>query len=382
MKTISILGATGSIGTQTLSVVRRYPDEFRVAAITGNRNIDCLEEEAREFSPKLVALPDEKAAGELALRLRDTDIKVVSGEEGLIEAVTLPETDIVVTAVVGFAGLIPTLAAIDAGKDIALANKETLVTAGDTVMRRAMEAGVRILPVDSEHSAIFQSLMGQSGAIRRILLTASGGPFFGKTREELKCVTAKDALRHPNWSMGNKITIDSATLMNKGLEVIEAVRLFGVTADQVSVVVHRESILHSAVEFCDHSVIAQMGIPDMCLPISFALHYPERGGAVSRPLELTELGTLSFFPPDTDTFRALPLAIEAVKTGGTAPTVLNAANEVMVDAFLRHQCGFLEITEGVEHALRSLPIQPDPDVSEIMECDLYVRTWLRKELHC
>lgn len=380
MKTISILGATGSIGTQTLSVVRRYPQEFRVAALTGNRNLDLLEQEAREFSPKIVALPEEAAAKELALRLRDTDVRVSSGEEGLVEAVTLPEADIVVTAVVGFAGLLPTLAAIDAGKDIALANKETLVTAGDTVMRRAKEKGVHILPVDSEHSAIFQSLLGQNGKIRRILLTASGGPFFGKSAEELQNVTAKDALKHPNWSMGNKITIDSATLMNKGLEVIEAVRLFGVTADEISVVIHRESILHSAVEFCDHSVIAQLGIPDMCLPISFALHYPARGGAVSRPLELSEVGRLTFYEPDTATFRALPLAIEAVKTGGTAPTVLNAANEVMVDAFLHEKCRFLEIAQGVEHALYSTPVRQNPSISDIIACDASVREWMRKEL--
>ena len=380
MKTISILGATGSIGTQTLEVVRRYPEEFRVAALTGNRNLDLLEEEAREFSPKVVAVPGEKEAKELSLRLKDTDIKVLSGEEGLTEAVTLPEVDIVVTAVVGFAGLIPTLAAIEDSKDIALANKETLVTAGDIVMRRAKEKGVRILPVDSEHSAIFQSLMGQSGKIRRILLTASGGPFFGKTEEELKNVTAKEALKHPNWSMGNKITIDSATLMNKGLEVIEAVRLFGVTADEISVVVHRESIVHSAVEFCDHSVIAQLGIPDMRLPISFALHYPERGGAVSRPLELSAVGRLTFFEPDAETFRALPLAIRAVKRGGTAPTVLNAANEVMVDAFLHGKCKFLDIAAGVEQALDRYPVKDDPSISDIIACDKKVRTELRKEL--
>ena len=380
MKTISILGSTGSIGTQTLKVVRQYPEEFRVVAITGNRNLDSLEQQIREFAPSVAAVASEEAAKELALRVKDTKTRIVCGEEGLTEAVTLPEADIVVTAVVGFAGLKPTLAAIDAGKTIALANKETLVTAGDIVMRRAQEKNVKILPVDSEHSAIFQSLEGQSGAIRRVLLTASGGPFFGKTKEELQDVKAADALKHPNWNMGNKITIDSATLMNKGLEVIEAVRLFDVTVDQIKVVIHRESILHSAVEFCDHSVIGQMGIPDMCLPISYALHYPERGGAVSRPLELTEVGKLTFYEPDTETFRALPLAIRAIREGGTMPTVLNAANEVMVEAFLAGKCGFLEIAQGVEHAMDTYETILNPTIRDIIDSDFTVRNQLRKDL--
>ncbi len=380
MKTISILGATGSIGTQTLQVVEKEPDAFRVAAITGNHNLDLLEEEIRKFSPILAAVPDEEKAKELRLRVKDTATRVVSGTDGLVEAVTLPEVDMVVTAVVGFAGLVPTLAAIDAGKDIALANKETLVTAGEIVLQRAREKNVRILPVDSEHSAIFQSLQGQNGAIRRILLTASGGPFFGKRKEELRSVTAKDALKHPNWSMGAKITIDSATLMNKGLEVIEAVHLFGVTPEQIKVIVHRESVLHSAVEFCDNSVIGQMGIPDMKLPISFALHYPERGIAVSEPLSLTNIGKMTFFEPDTETFRALPLAMRALSEGGIMPTIMNAANEGMVSAFLNGKCTFTEIADGVEYAMNTHKNILNPTISDIINSDAFVREQLGKEM--
>ena len=319
MKKIIILGSTGSIGTQALDIVRACPDKYTVTALAAGSNSKLLEEQAREFGVKTVALFDENSARDLKTRLADTDIKVLSGANGVNE-VSSCDGEMVLNAIVGIAGLRPTLSAIDAGKTIALANKETLVTGGEIVNKRLKDTGVKLLPVDSEHSAIFQSLQGApEGSLKRILLTASGGPFFGKTRDELKNVTVKEALNHPNWSMGAKITIDSATLMNKGLEVIEAVHLFGVTASQIEVLVHRQSILHSAVELSDGAVIAQLGTPDMKLPIQYALTYPERGACFEN-LDLFKVGSLTFERPDYDTFELLNLCIEAINRGGLYPT--------------------------------------------------------------
>ena len=349
-RTLSILGSTGSIGRQTLDVARACGHQ--VAALAVHRSVDLAEEQAREFQPELVAVVDENAAGDLKQRLADTTIRVVSGREGLMEAATLPQADTVVTAVVGIAGLEPTLAAIDQGKRIALANKETLVCAGDLVMQRAEEKGAEIVPVDSEHSAIFQSLQGSHGReLKRILLTASGGPFFGWTREALEKVTPDRALQHPNWSMGAKVTIDSATLMNKGLELLEAMSLFAVPPEKIQILIHRESILHSAVEYCDNSVIAQLGAPDMRLPIQYALSWPDRVAGPAEELDLFAAGQLTFAKPDLDTFPCLALAIRAAQEGGTAPAILNGANEVAVARFLAGEIGFLDIPRVVAHAL-------------------------------
>ncbi len=321
MKKIAILGSTGSIGTQTLDVISQHPQDLSVAALAAGSNIVLLEQQIRQYHPLIAAVWDAKKAEELKIAVSDLDVKIVSGMEGMIEAVTLPEADIVVTAVVGMIGIRPTMEAIKAGKDIALANKETLVTAGHLIMQMAKDYHVQILPVDSEHSAIFQSLKGEhASGIRRILLTASGGPFRGKTLDELADVQVEDALKHPNWSMGHKITIDSATMVNKGLEVIEAKWLFGVDLDQIQVVVHPQSVIHSAVEFQDHAVIAQLGTPDMRLPIQYALFYPER-----KPLQseaLFKLHTMTFEEPDLGTFRGLALAYEAARRGGSMPTAL------------------------------------------------------------
>ena len=356
-RTLSILGSTGSIGTQTLEVAASCG--LRVAALTANRSIDLLERQARQFHPILVAAADPTAAVSLAERLADTDIPVLSGAEGVLAAATLPQADTVVTALVGIAGLRPTLAAIDAGKRIALANKETLVCAGPLVMARAREKGAEIVPVDSEHSAIFQSLQGaRRKELRRILLTASGGPFYGLSREELSAVTPAHALKHPNWDMGAKVTIDSATLMNKGLELLEAMSLFSVDPEQIEILVHRESILHSAVEYCDNSVIGQLGAPDMRLPIQYALTWPDRTPGPADPLDLLTVGKLTFARPDLDTFRCLALAIDAAKTGGTAPAILNGANEIAVARFLAGEVGFLDISAIVENALRTVSVQP------------------------
>ena len=353
-RTISILGSTGSIGTQSLEVAAACG--IRVAALTANRSVDLLEQQARQFHPVIVAAADPTAAASLKERLADTDILVLSGEEGIHAAASIPQADTVITALVGIAGLRPTLTAIDAGKRIALANKETLVCAGPLVMDRAREKGAEIVPVDSEHSAIFQSLQGSHhGEIHRILLTASGGPFYGWSREELAGVTPERALKHPNWSMGAKVTIDSATLMNKGLELLEAMSLFDVAPDQVEILVHRESIVHSAVEYCDRSVIAQLGAPDMRLPIQYALTWPDRVVGPADPLDLFQVGKLSFARPDLETFRCLALAIRSAKTGGTAPAVMNGANEVAVAKFLAGEIGFLDIPRAVEAALDSVP---------------------------
>ena len=372
MKKLSILGSTGSIGTQTIDVLDSI--DAQVCAITVNTNIEQAESQARLLHPQLVGVYDETKASDLRVRLADTDIRVVSGMDGLIEAATLPAVDTVVTAVVGMVGLLPTLAAIDAGKDIALANKETLVCAGQIVMRRAREKGVAILPVDSEHSAIFQCLQGRAdNAIRRILLTASGGPFFGKTREEMRGVKKEQALCHPNWSMGAKITIDSATMMNKGLELIEAMWLYDVEPEQIDIVVHRESIVHSAVEYDDGSVIAQLGNPDMRLPIQYALTYPKRVPCKIPPLDLPSLSKLTFFAPDEEAFPAITLARKAAKARGNLGAVLNGANEAAVDLFLRDKISFTQIADLVGKAVEGANYRAEITVDDVLESDRAAR---------
>ncbi len=379
MKKLVILGSTGSIGTQALDIVRKAKGEYCVTALAAGSNAELLEAQAREFSPKVVALFDETAAAELKLRLADTDVKVLAGIDGVCDTVS-GDSDIVLNAIVGIAGLRPTLAAIDAGKTIALANKETLVTGGEIVNRRLREKGVKLLPVDSEHSAIFQSLEGApKGSLRKILLTASGGPFFGKTADELRDVTVADALNHPNWSMGAKITIDSATLMNKGLEIIEAVHLFGVNASQIEVLVHRQSILHSAVELSDGAVIGQMGTPDMKLPIQYALTYPNRGECFEH-LDLFGAGTLTFDKPDTDTFRLLPLCVEAINIGGLYPTAINGANEESVRLFLEGKIKFLQIAELNEKAMRLCKNKTEFTVEDIFNADAEARRIVRESI--
>ena len=371
MKSLVILGSTGSIGTQALEVCRR--DGYKVNALAAGGNIELLEKQAREFSVKAVAVFDESKANDLKCKLADTDIKVFGGADGVCEVARM-QADVALNSIVGIAGLRPTLAAIESGKDIALANKETLVTGGDIVNAKAREKGVKILPVDSEHSAIFQSLQGSpQKSLRKILLTASGGPFYGKTREELENVTVKEALNHPNWSMGAKITIDSATLMNKGLEVIEAVHLFGLPAKDIEVLVHRQSIVHSGVEFSDGAVIAQLGTPDMRLPIQYALTYPERSDYAFEHLSLTDIGTLTFEKPDTDTFRCLPLCIKAITEGGLKPTAVNGANEQAVKLFLEGKIKFLQIAELVEKALLSAQNKKEFTLEDILETDKLAR---------
>ena len=373
---IAILGSTGSIGTQTLDVVECMG--LNVTALCANRNIKLLEEQARQFKPQMVAVMDERAASELKLRLADTDIRVAQGMDGFIEAATLTQNDIVLNSVVGMVGLLPTLAIIEAGKDLALANKETLVAGGQLVMNAAKAKGVPILPVDSEHSAIFQCLQGSPGAhaFKRILLTASGGPFFGKKRDELMEVTPEQALKHPNWSMGAKITIDSATLMNKGLEVIEAAWLFDKSVDDIEVIVQRESIIHSAVEFCDNSVIAQLGTPDMRIPIQYALSYPDRVPSPAKPLDLFEVGKLTFYRPDTDTFVCLAACREAMRRGGLAPAAANGANEKAVELFLQRKIGFLDIGKYVWEAMERQPRVDSFTVEDVLECDKAAREYV------
>lgn len=375
MKKIAVLGSTGSIGVQALEVARHCG--FEVTALAAGRNTELIEAQAREFKPRTAAVYDREAAEDLKVRLADTDIKVLSGREGVIAAAEA-DCDTVLNAVVGIAGLEPTLAAIEAGHTVALANKETLVAGGEIVNRRLKARGVRLLPVDSEHSAIFQSIQGApDGSVKKILLTASGGPFYGKTAAELQNVTAAEALRHPNWSMGAKITVDSATLMNKGLEVIEAVRLFGVAPDDIEVLVHRQSILHSGVELSDGAVIAQLGTPDMRLPIQYALTYPERGNYAPSRLSLSDIGTLTFERPDTDTFRCLPLCIEAVKTGGLAPAAVNGANEEAVALFLNGKIKFLQIAEAAEKALYSVYNKKEYGLEDILNADAEARRTVR-----
>lgn len=369
MKKIAILGSTGSIGTQTLDVVREHGD-IKVEAMAAGSNITLLEKQMREFLPSLVCVWDEKKAWELRQNTADMQTKIVSGMEGLLEIATMPESEILVTAIVGMLGIRPTVAAIEAGKTIALANKETLVTAGHIIMPLAAEHKVQILPVDSEHSAIFQSLQGAAGnRLHRILLTASGGPFRGKKPEDLKRIQVEDALKHPNWAMGQKITIDSSTMVNKGLEVMEAKWLFGVELDQIQVVVHPQSVIHSAVEYEDGAVIAQLGTPDMRLPIQYALYYPKRRCLSGKRLDLFELGQLTFEKPDTDTFRGLMLAYQAMERGGNIPTVFNAANEKAVALFLERKIGYLEITEIIEACMEQAAYIADPDVDEILETE-------------
>jgi 1-deoxy-D-xylulose-5-phosphate reductoisomerase len=370
---ISVLGSTGSIGKQTLDVAEKCG--FQVAAITANRSIDLLEQQARKFKPKLVVAYDEAAAADLKVRLEDTGIRVASGMGGLIEAATMPWVDTVVTAVMGMIGLRPTLAAIEAHKRIALANKETLVCAGELVMARAAQEGVEIVPVDSEHSAIFQCLQGAAshGEIKRLILTASGGPFFGKKREELMGVTKADALKHPNWNMGAKITIDSATLMNKGMEFIEAMRLYHMSPDQIQIVVHRQSIVHSLVEFTDNAILAQLGTADMRLPIQYALTWPQRTKGVATELDLFSCPDLTFQRPDPETFRCLGIALKTARKPGTPCAIMNGANEAAVDLFLREKIGFMDIPDLVEHALETVPAQPAEKLDAVLEADKAAR---------
>lgn len=372
-KTIALLGATGSIGRQTLEVARELG--LTVAALTAHTNIDLLERQARQFRPRLAAVYDAAAAAVLRDRLSDTDIEVLAGEEGLLAAATLAEADTLVTAVMGSVGLAPTLAAIRQGKRIALANKETLVCAGELVMSAAAECGAEIIPVDSEHSAVFQCLQGcrDRGEVRRILLTCSGGPFYGKTHDQLEHVTAADALRHPNWHMGAKITIDSATLMNKGLEVIEAMRLYALPVEQVQPVIHRQSIVHSLVEFRDGALLAQLGTPDMKLPIRYALTYPYRAETPDAPLDLLRCGALTFAAPDEDAFPCLRLARQCGKTGGTSCAILNGANEAAVALFLRSDIGFNDIHRCVERALSRVAVKYQPSLADILEADRAAR---------
>lgn len=369
MKKIAILGSTGSIGTQTLEVVRANKD-IEVTALAAGSNIDLLEKQIREFSPKIVAVWNEEKAKELKERVRDLDIQVESGMDGLLAVATEPGAEIVVTAVVGMIGIRPTIAAMNAGKDIALANKETLVTAGHIIMPLAKEKHVRILPVDSEHSAIFQSLNGETGnKIHKILLTASGGPFRGRTREQMKDVQVEDALKHPNWTMGRKITIDSSTMVNKGLEVMEARWLFGVEMDQVQVVVQPQSVIHSMVEYEDGAVIAQLGTPDMKLPIQYALYYPERRFLAGDRLDFAKLAQLTFEAPDFENFHGLSLAYKAGRRGGTLPTVFNAANERAVQKFLDREIGYLTITDMIEAAMEHHTVKENPTVEEILAAE-------------
>ena len=372
-KRISILGSTGSIGRQSLDVIAACGME--AAALTANSNAVRMEEQVRQFKPELAVMMDERAAADLRVRLADTPVRVAAGMEGLLEAAELPSADTVLTAVVGMIGLRPTMAAIREGKRIALANKETLVCAGQLVMEEARDFGAEILPVDSEHSALFQSLQGcrDRGEVRRLILTCSGGPFFGKTRTELQGMTRKDALQHPNWSMGAKITIDSATLMNKGLEFIEAMHLYQMPPEKISIVIHRESIIHSLVEYCDRGMIAQLGAPDMRLPIQYALTWPRRTGGPAEPLDLCACGPLTFAQPDLDTFRCLDLALKAARTGGTAGAILNGANEAAVALFLEDRIGFLEISDRVALALDRVPVIPEPSMTQILEADQAAR---------
>ena len=367
------MGSSGSIGQQTLKVAEACGHE--VTAITVNRSVELAEAQARQFHPKLAVAVEERAAADLRVRLADTGTKVLSGQEGLLEAASLSEADTVVTAIVGVAGLRPTMAAIDCGKRIALANKETLVCAGELVMARAQEKGAEIVPVDSEHSAIFQCLQGcrDRGEVRRLIITASGGPFFGKSREELAFVTRAQALKHPNWAMGAKITIDSATLMNKGLEFIEAMRLYAMPPERIQIVVHRESIVHSLVEFEDGAILAQLGSADMCLPIQYALTWPERTPGPARPLDLLSCPPLTFQKPDPETFRCLGLALECAKRGGTSTAVLNGANEAAVALFLEDKISFLDIPRLVEGALERVPMADAPGLEEILEADQAAR---------
>ena len=376
MKKIAILGSTGSIGTQTLDVVRANGD-IEVLGISAGRNVKMLEEQAREFHPQLIAVWDENAAKDLAVRLADMDVKIVSGMEGLLELARMPQTDILVTAVVGMIGIRPTMEGIKAGKDIALANKETLVTAGHLIIPMAKEHGVQILPVDSEHSAVFQALHGEKRAqVEKLLITASGGPFRGRKREELEYVTLADTLKHPNWVMGQKITVDSATLVNKGLEVMEARWLFDVDLDHIQVVVQPKSIIHSMVEFKDGAVMAQLGTPDMRLPIQYALYYPERRYLDGERLDFHKLKEIAFEDPDMDTFLGLPMAMDAARKGGSMPTVFNAANELAVKKFLQEKIGFLDIYDIIAQSMERHTVIRNPELEEILAVEDETYKWI------
>ena len=378
MKKIAILGSTGSIGTQTLDVVREHSDELEVVALAAGRNKERLKEQIREFHPQLVSLSDEKKAEELKEELAGESVEVVCGMDGLIEVAGIDSADVVVTAVVGMMGILPTMEAIKKGKDIALANKETLVTAGHLIIPMAKKYGVSILPVDSEHSAIFQSLQGEpKKALDKILLTASGGPFRGKSAEFLETVTLEDALHHPNWSMGPKITIDSSTMVNKGLEVMEAKWLFGVDYSQIEVVIQPQSIIHSMVQYIDGAIIAQLGTPDMRVPIEYALFYPERRSLSGDRLDFSKLSQITFEKPDYKVFRGLSLAIEAGKTGGTMPTVFNAANERAVAKFLKGEIKYTDIVRSIEKCMDAHKVSAHPDLEEILATEQWVYSVLQ-----
>lgn len=380
-KRISVLGSTGSIGRQTLDVAREMG--LQVEALTAYRSVDLLEEQTRQFRPRLVAVYDPEAAEEFRQRVKDLPVRVLSGTEGLMAAATLAQADTVVTAVVGMVGLRPTLAAIEVGKRIALANKETLVCAGELVMEAAQRHRAQIVPVDSEHSAIFQCLQGcgDRREIRRLVLTCSGGPFFGRKKADLQSMTRKDALQHPNWKMGAKITVDCATLMNKGLEVIEAMRLYHLPLEQVEVVIHRQSVIHSLVEFRDGAMLAQLGTPDMRLPIRYALTWPRRAESLLEPLDLLRCPPLTFAQPDREAFPCLALAEEAAREGGTACAVLNGANEAAVALFLQDQIGFLEIPQLVSAARAVVPVKQNPVLEDILEADRLAREAVHIKYH-
>lgn len=373
---IAVLGSTGSIGTQTLEVAREL--NIKVSAISGNNNISLLEKQAREFNPDIIAVFDEKNAKKLKENIRDLNSKVVCGMDGLCEVASFFKADILVTAISGMIGLKPTIAAINSKKDIALANKETLVTGGDLVINLAKKNNVSILPVDSEHSAIFQCLQGckNKNDLKKLILTASGGPFFGKTKEYLKNVTLQDALNHPNWSMGAKITIDSATMVNKGLEIIEAVHLFDMPEDKIDVVVHRESIIHSMIEYKDGAVLAQMGIPSMKIPIQYALTYPERKISHTKPLNLTEIQNLSFYAPDNSVFEAIDICRNAIKQGGNKPIVINAANEEAVGLFLKNKIKFTDITQVIKECEKHFEYEKIGTLEKILESDKKTREYV------
>ena len=375
---ISLLGSTGSIGRQALEVIAA--EDMAVAALTANRDVDRLEEQCRRFRPALAVMMDPAAASDLRVRLADTGIRVAAGMDGLLEAAVLPQADTVLTAVVGIVGLRPTLAAVEAGKRIALANKEALVCGGELVMDGAARSGAEIVPVDSEHSALFQCLQGcrDRGEVRRLILTASGGPFWGWTAEQLDRVTVEQALAHPNWSMGAKISVDSATMMNKGLEFIEAMRLYRMPPEKISIVIHRESIIHSLVEYSDHAILAQLGAPDMRLPIQYALTWPRRSEGVAKPLDLLTCPPLTFHAPDCEAFPCLRLALEAARTGGTATAVLNGANEAAVGQFLAGKLSFAGIAQKVEEALAAIPAVQSPGLEEILAADEAARALVNR----
>ncbi len=379
MKKIAILGSTGSIGTQTLEIVRNNAD-LSVVALAAGRNVELMEKQIREFAPKFAVMWSKEAAEDLRARIKDTDVKVACGMEGLIEAATLPEAEVLVTAIVGMIGIRPTIAAINAGKTIALANKETLVCAGHIIMPLIKEKKVPLLPVDSEHSAIFQSLQGQpKERLAKILLTASGGPFRGKKREELVNIRPEDALKHPNWSMGRKITIDSSTLVNKGLEVMEAHWLFDTPYDKIQVVVQPQSVIHSMVEYEDGGIMAQLGTADMKLPIQYALFYPDRRFLPGKRLDFYELSGITFEKPDTDTFRGLLLGYRAGETGGSMPTVYNAANEMAVSLFLDGKIGYLKITELIEECMEAHKLIVNPSVEEILQTEQWTYNYIKQK---